>query len=225
MGNQSFTTTQVASNNTAVGASSLTFVNSNGNNTAIGADSMYYNFKGTDNVSLGYQSLKGAYTSGAYSAVTDNFSSSTVVGAYAGHGTTTSAITSGILTNERTRFDSFATLIGWNATRDSSVASTTALTNFGCIGANCKVATSSAFIIGGTGTWANDVGIGTSSPTTRLQVNNQTATSTISATVIDGGTRSTTLGGRIILQDIAGGTCTEITTQTGAIISKAVTCP
>lgn len=70
-----------------------------------------------------------------------------------------------------------------------------------------------------------NVGVGTTSPTTNLQVNGTTATSTLSATVVNGATRSTTLGGKIILQDMAGGTCTEITTQSGAISSRAVTCP
>jgi len=70
-----------------------------------------------------------------------------------------------------------------------------------------------------------NVGIGTATPTSRLQINELTATSTISSTVVNGSTRSTTRGGRIILQDMAGGTCTEITTQSGSMISMAVACP
>lgn len=76
-------------------------------------------------------------------------------------------------------------------------------------------------IFNGTGV----VGIGTTTPNTRLQVNGTTATSTISATVVNGSTRSTTIGGNIILQDMNGGTCTEITTQSGNISSRAVACP
>jgi hypothetical protein len=72
---------------------------------------------------------------------------------------------------------------------------------------------------------SGNVGIGTTTPTTNLQVNGTTATSTISATVVNGSVRSTTLGSRIILQDMAGGTCTEITTQSGVMSSKAVACP
>lgn len=70
-----------------------------------------------------------------------------------------------------------------------------------------------------------DFGIGTSTPTIKLHVNETSATTTIAVTVISGATRSTTLGGKIILQDMAGGTCTEITTQSGVISSRAVTCP
>jgi len=86
---------------------------------------------------------------------------------------------------------------------------------------NLQVAATTALTINS----SRNVGIGTTTPTTNLQVNGTTATTTISATVVNGSTRSTTLGGRIILQDTSGGTCTEITTQSGVITGKAVTCP
>lgn len=70
-----------------------------------------------------------------------------------------------------------------------------------------------------------NVGFGTTTPNNNLQVNTTAATTTISATVVNGSTRSTTKGGKIILQDTSGGTCTEITTQAGVMSSKAVTCP
>lgn len=75
--------------------------------------------------------------------------------------------------------------------------------------------------VGGVGA----VGVGTSTPNNLLQINGTTATSTISATVVNGSTRSTTIGGKIILQDMNGGTCTEITAQSGVLSSRAVACP
>lgn len=72
---------------------------------------------------------------------------------------------------------------------------------------------------------ATGLGAGTTTPAVKIQANETTATSTIAATVVNGSTRSTTRGGKMILQDMAGGTCTEITTQSGVISSRAVTCP
>lgn len=63
----------------------------------------------------------------------------------------------------------------------------------------------------GTSTVGNDV---------RMTVSDPTATSTVFIR-----SNSTTLGGRLIMEDVTGTTCTEITTNAGAIISKAVTCP
>lgn len=64
------------------------------------------------------------------------------------------------------------------------------------------------------------VGIGTTNPTDLLQIHNNTATSTLYIT--SGGTE---LGGEIIIEDIDGAGCTEITTLNGAITGKIITCP
>lgn len=84
------------------------------------------------------------------------------------------------------------------------------------------VAQQTVFVVNNLG----HTGIGLRVPTTRLHVNDYTATSTITASVVsDTGTRSTTRGGRLILQDVTGATCTEVTAKSGVLTAKAVTCP
>ena len=69
-------------------------------------------------------------------------------------------------------------------------------------------------------TGGGNSGVGTTSPTSTFQVSVSAATSTVSVMSI-----GTTKGGRLILQDVAGGTCSEITTAAGVVSAKAVACP
>lgn len=63
------------------------------------------------------------------------------------------------------------------------------------------------------------LGIGTTTPTTPLQVST-TATTTASVMSTSGNK-----GGRLVLMDTNGTTCTEITTNAGVLSGKAVPCP
>lgn len=63
-------------------------------------------------------------------------------------------------------------------------------------------------------------GTSTVSTNSNLTVNDTAATTTV---FIRSG--STTLGGRLVIEDTNGTTCTEITTNAGVISSKAVSCP
>ena len=62
------------------------------------------------------------------------------------------------------------TFLGYQASRDASIASTTVLTNGTAIGKNARVAQSNTIILGGTGADAVNVGIGTTAPETKLQI-------------------------------------------------------
>lgn len=64
------------------------------------------------------------------------------------------------------------------------------------------------------------VGIGTTTPATKLDVYNSTATS--SAYIYSGGAG---LGGRLILEDTDGAGCTEVTALDGVLTAATVTCP
>ena len=73
--------------------------------------------------------------------------------------------------------------------------------------------------VGQVGTSTLGVGIGTTTPTTILQVGTN-ATTTVSIMSSSGNK-----GGRIILHDITGTACTEVTAKTGVLTAKVVTCP
>ncbi len=71
-----------------------------------------------------------------------------------------------------------------------------------------------------------NIGFGTTTPTTLLDLNSTAATTTLYASVVSAtGVHSTTIGSKVVLQDMSGGTCSEITTQAGTISSRVVTCP
>ena len=72
--------------------------------------------------------------------------------------------------DQRSVIDNYMTFLGYQASRDASIASTTVLTNGTAIGKNARVAQSNTIILGGTGADAVNVGIGTTSPGSKLSV-------------------------------------------------------
>jgi hypothetical protein len=62
------------------------------------------------------------------------------------------------------------TFIGYQASRDASISTSTALSNGTAIGKNAKVGASNTIVLGGTGADAVNVGIGTTTPTGALVV-------------------------------------------------------
>lgn len=99
--------------------------------------------------------------------------------------------------------------------------STSTITNLSVINGTTTNATSTALYVSGR------AGVGTTTPWKTFSVTGEAA--------FDGGSAATSTiyvnstdaakGGRIILKDVNGSTCTEITTLSGSISSKAVTCP
>ncbi|MCX6781608.1 MAG: hypothetical protein NTW66_00575 [Candidatus Magasanikbacteria bacterium] len=139
--------------NIAVGGGSLYSNIGGGQNTAIGLNTLYNNTSGDNNAVLGSNALY-YNTTGL---------GNTAVGTYSGRG-------SGSDVNMRSVIDTYSTFLGYGASRDSSVASTTILTNATAIGYQAKVGANNAIVLGGTGSYAVNVGIGTISPTYRLTV-------------------------------------------------------
>ncbi|HTA23087.1 MAG TPA: tail fiber domain-containing protein [Terriglobales bacterium] len=122
-------------NNTATGSAALDY-NTGSNNTANGALALYLNTTGIDDDATGFSALANNTTGFANAAG----------GAFALFNNTTG---------------SYNTALGFAAGPDSS---STNLANSTAIGANAVVSESNALILGGTGTYAVKVGIGTATP-------------------------------------------------------------
>lgn len=128
--------TMTGNQNTAVGAAAMVTNTTGFANAALGYDASAANTVGYLNSALGYEALE-SNTSGA---------GNTAVGSYALQGNTTG---------------SYNTAVGNNAGPDPD---STGLTNSTAIGANAVVSESNALVLGGTGTYAVRVGIGTTTP-------------------------------------------------------------
>ena len=131
-------------NNTGLGNGAMQFNTSGNNNAAAGAFALQDNINGIYNSALGYGAL-GFNTSGNYNVA---------IGNSAGATNTTG------LNN---------TLIGSNADVSSA-----ALSNATAIGYYAKVGESNAIVLGGTGSYAVNVGIGTTTPGNFLEINSGT---------------------------------------------------
>jgi hypothetical protein len=146
VGDRSLLSNISGSQNVAVGA--LSMYNSTGwNNTAIGEEALYWNISGGANVTCGFRGLFLNTTGGGNVAI----------GAQAGlTGTNANANTTG----------TYNVFIGYN----SGPGSPTQLTNAIAIGKNAHVSADNSMVLGGTGADLVNVGIGTQTPSERLEI-------------------------------------------------------
>jgi hypothetical protein len=168
------------SSNTAQGYSAMGANTTGTNNTAIGSGSFQTNTTGLSNAALGSGALQFSTTAnnntsvGAFSSqFTSTGASNTAVG-YGASGNTTSGSFNTMLGNSSGSTNTTGsnnTFVG-----SSADASSAALTNAAAIGYNAKVSTSNSMVLGGTGISAVNVGIGTISPATKLDVANGVTT-------------------------------------------------
>ena len=160
------------SNNVAVGAAAL-LTNSTGvENTALGRSALRLNTTGSDNVAVGLSAL--------FSNTTSTFN--TAVGRLAltfttGGGNTALGTGAGITNTTGTN----NTFIGISADAVSSE-----LTNATAIGNNAVVGASNSLVLGGTSANAVNVGIGTTTPATTLQLSGTLPTLGIGASSLAG---------------------------------------
>jgi trimeric autotransporter adhesin len=163
-----------SSNNTAIGYNTLA-ANTNGTgNTALGSDALSQNVTGFNNTSSGDQSLKvnvagNSNTANGSSALLFNTGNeNTAIGASSltsnTSGNNNTALGSGTLLTNTSGNSNMA--LGYNADVGSS-----ALTNASAIGPNAQVNISNAMVLGNNA----NVGIGTSSPHSKLNVNGSMA--------------------------------------------------
>ncbi|RYU93561.1 hypothetical protein [Emticicia agri] len=138
-------------------------------NLIVGSQAGYYNTTGRQNVFLGhvtgYRNTIGEdNTFVGRSAGFDNTSGSgnTFIGTYAGGFCWTSC---NIWTESTNVTGNYNVMIGYKA-----IPTVTGLTNAIAIGSNAKVSTSNSMVLGGTGQYGLNVGIGTQSPTAKLEI-------------------------------------------------------
>ncbi len=161
IGYASLNSNTTAIDNTAIGAYSLTLNTTGRDNSAIGTKSMFNNTSGIRNVSIGSHAV--------HQNTTGNDNS--VLGSLALYNNTTGSGNTaigyyGMPTNTT---GSYNTTIGQSADVMSNN-----LTNATAIGFNAKVSTSRSLVLGGTGPQQVNVGIGTTSPSARLELNSTT---------------------------------------------------
>jgi|HubBroStandDraft_1064217.scaffolds.fasta_scaffold00874_10 hypothetical protein len=190
--------------NTAVGASALSFVGSGVGNTAVGYDALSAN-SSNQNTAVGSEALVGngggeANTAVGASALMSNSSgaNNVSVGAFAntsnttGNNNTAVGYLAGM--DETAGYQgtgSNNTFIGYKATPTGA----SDISNAAAIGANAQVGQSNTLILGGTGSNAVTVGIGTATPFNDYALVIQTP----SSGQINGGVVSNASGGNIFL--------------------------
>jgi hypothetical protein len=182
-------------NNTAIGNLSLQMATNSQGNTAIGILSLNKNTSGTDNTGVGYTTLfqnstgslntaigsqaLGAYNMennntavGAYSSAFTTGQRNTALGTFALHLNTSGSFNTAIgeAAGKTYPNDSLSTFIGYN-----SNAANDNLKNSTAIGANSFVSSSNSLILGSilgvnSATSNTNIGIGTTSPISRLEV-------------------------------------------------------
>ena len=199
-GTNALTNNTTGSFNNAFGVNALNANAGGGNNSAFGHFSLSSNVSGTDNSAFGSTALlnntasaNSAFGSNALRALTSGGSNAafgfnalkyqttgannTALGYQAGLGVTA-------ISDTNTTIDSDMTFVGYEASRNSSVASTTPLTNGTAIGYLASVACSNCLVLGGVGANGVNVGIGTTTPYSRLTVwGTDTASTTILSVV------------------------------------------
>ncbi|MBA4851020.1 hypothetical protein [Emticicia sp. BO119] len=138
-------------------------------NLIVGSQAGYFNTTGKQNVFLGhvtgYRNTTGEdNTFVGRSAGFDNTTGTgnTFIGTYAGGFCWTSC---NIWTESTNITGNYNVMIGYKA-----IPTITGLTNAIAIGSNAKVSSSNSMVLGGTGQYALNVGIGTQSPTAKLEI-------------------------------------------------------
>ena len=127
-------------------------------NTFLGRYAGNSNITGSDNTSLGAQAASNA-----------NSSYNTSIGAYSNTGLTSGQYNTslGYSSGQINTTGSYNTFLGYNA---DATATNNNLTNATAIGYNAKVGQSNSLVLGGTGADIVNVGIGTSTPSAKLDV-------------------------------------------------------
>lgn len=173
--------------NVGIGQNALFTATTSKGNVAVGYSTLQANTTGTYNVATGYNVLNDNTTGSFNVGISLNALQKNTTGSYnigigrealdeltTGSGNTAVGYFAGSydasVSDYHSVIDNYATFIGYNARRSNVIASTTALNNITAIGKNAMVSTSNSLVLGGTGSDAVNVGIGTTSPATLLEL-------------------------------------------------------
>lgn len=147
----------------ALGSGAMYSMQTGARNTALGGAAMYNSVESSNCVAVGYHSLSTLHTGGD--------ALDTTVGYYALHtlyeGAGNTAV--GAFAGEPMNDGNNDTFLGYN-----TGPTTNGLTNATAIGYSSQVGSSNSLVLGGTGSYAVKVGIGTTTPTQALDVNGNT---------------------------------------------------
>lgn len=187
------TATTVGIRNVAVGNSALRANTIGAYNTAVGVEALVANTQAIDNTAIGYRSMQSA-TTGGFNTAVGVLASRDLETGIRNVAVGMQALLVNVSADDNTAIGTNAllattgagnTAVGRNAmdvnttgTNNTTIGfhsdvSSGALTNATAIGYNAKVATSNSVVLGGTGTEAANVGIGTTSPNFKLVVDHE----------------------------------------------------
>jgi hypothetical protein len=192
LGDSALFNNSIGSDNTAIGTKAMFSNIKGGVNVAVGRLTLYSNLTGIDNTAIGGQALFANDSGSINTAVGDwsllhnsNGNYNTGVGGRALLSNTTGIANTGLGVSalrfsETGNYNTaagyasgIAVISGYGNTLIGSFADITsaALYNATAVGFNARVSASNSFVIGGTGTYAVNVGINTSTPTEKLDIN------------------------------------------------------
>ena len=187
-GSQALYSNTAGGNNTASGFQALSSNTEGWNNTASGAGALGTNTSGSWNTASGFQALSsnttGNYnTADGYFALYSNSDGSyNTASGYDALGLNCSGVSSGCAAHYNTALGYYAGVTSTAANANKTGANNTfigaysgpgtpaPLTNATAIGYNALVSASNSLVLGGTGGYAVNVGIGTTTPAYRLDV-------------------------------------------------------
>jgi hypothetical protein len=235
VGYQALQATTSGSYNAALGMDASLNNTTGANNTAFGSQALAANTSGIDNVAL------GSYSLNSLNAVSNTASYNTAVGYGAQQGNnegiqnTSVGYQAGYNFGNGSAAGNNDTAIGYDAgDADSAFATLGSISNSTAIGYDAQVQASNSIVLGGEGSNAVNVGIGTTSPTNLLSVS-PVAYSTgtagtggvFSVTVTGVGTSwtSSMVGDEFIFADGTKRNVTAVANSTSLTISSATTEP
>jgi hypothetical protein len=241
-----------AAYNTAVGFQALQYATSGAYNTALGMDTSLNNTTGANNTAIGYQALTantsgtdnvalGSYALNGLSASSNTASYNTAVGYGALQGNNDGIQNTSVGFDAGYNFGNGSitgnnnTAIGYDAGySDSTFATLGTISNSTAIGYEAQVQSSNSIVLGGEGTNAVNVGIGTTSPTNLFSVSPvaySTGTAgtggTFSVIVTGTGTSwtSSMVGDELIFADGTKRNISAVSSGTSLTITSATTEP